>query len=103
MHYETINDNFVENLSRYIGETVTIITQSGGQSGLGFTGVVFSVNNFFVRLITHIGPIPECPLGHFNKKNLNSYYFHGNYIIDSIGSITDIPIDKITSFIHNAV
>lgn len=43
-------------LSNYIGETVTIFTSSGGQSGAGFTGVILSVNNVFVRLITRIGP-----------------------------------------------
>ena len=29
---------------RYIGETVTIFTTSGGESGMGFTGVVISSN-----------------------------------------------------------
>jgi len=32
-------------LSNYIGETVTIFTKSGGQSGAGFTGVILSVND----------------------------------------------------------
>lgn len=45
------------------GETVTIFTTSGGQSGSGFTGVVLAVNPCFVRLITHIGPAPGCALG----------------------------------------
>ena len=49
------SDNFVEHLKRYIGETVTIFTTSGGQSGQGFTGVVLAVNDCFVRLITRIG------------------------------------------------
>jgi len=50
-------------LSNYIGETVTIFTKSGGQSGAGFTGVILSVNDCFVRLITRIGPPPGCALG----------------------------------------
>ena len=103
MHFETIKDNFIENLSRYIGETVTIITQSGGQSGIGFTGVIFSVNNSFVRFVTHIGPVPEYSIGYPNKGNLKGYYYHGNFIIESLGSMADIPINKITSFIHNTV
>jgi len=48
-------------LSNYIGETVTIFTKSGGQSGAGFTGVILSVNDCFVRLITRIGPPPDVP------------------------------------------
>jgi len=50
-------------LSKHIGETVTIFTKSGGQSGAGFTGVILSVNDCFVRLITRIGPPPACSLG----------------------------------------
>lgn len=55
--------NFAPLLARYIGETVTIFTSSGGQSGSGFTGVILSVNNSFVRLLTRIGPPPGCSLG----------------------------------------
>lgn len=55
--------NFDVLLAKYIGETVTIFTASGGQSGSGFTGVVLSVNNCFVRLLTRIGPPPGCALG----------------------------------------
>lgn len=55
--------NFASLLANYIGETVTIFTSSGGQSGSGFTGVVLSVNAVFVRLITRIGPPPGCALG----------------------------------------
>ena len=55
--------NFAALLANYIGETVTIFTSSGGQSGAGFTGVVLAVNPVFVRLITRIGPPPGCALG----------------------------------------
>ena len=55
--------NFVTLLAEYIGETVTIFTASGGQSGAGFTGVILSVSPCFVRLINRIGPPPGCSLG----------------------------------------
>ena len=55
--------NLVALLSELVGETVTIFTSSGGQSGAGFTGVVLAVNPVFVRLITRIGPPPACALG----------------------------------------
>jgi len=55
--------NFASLLANYIGETVTIFTSSGGQSGAGFTGVVLAVNNVFVRLLSRIGPPPGCALG----------------------------------------
>lgn len=128
MNGEVFSDNFVEHLSRFVGETVTIFTTSGGQSGSGFTGVILFVNPCFVRLITAIGPAPGCALGNacnnrrgYNRKgccddrndgNYSSYnddcygrgsddFYGGRY--NSVGSVTDIPLDKIASFVHNAV
>lgn len=133
--------NFAALLAEYIGETVTIFTTSGGQSGSGFTGVVLSVNNVFVRLITRIGPPPGCSLGNactgFNVGyGLGGYgggcgiaggYGAGyggyglgpvapaseigavtaggwdGYPVYTVGSVTDIPIANIVSFVHNAV
>lgn len=34
-----------DSLCRYIGQTVTIFTTSGGLSGCGFTGVLVAVND----------------------------------------------------------
>jgi hypothetical protein len=134
--------NFAALLAEYIGETVTIFTSSGGQSGSGFTGVVLNVNNVFVRLITRIGPPPGCSLGNactgFNVGyGLGGYgggcgiaggygagYGGGyglgpiapaseigavtaggwdGYPVYTVGSVTDIPIANIVSFVHNAV
>ncbi|HBT64454.1 MAG TPA: hypothetical protein DEB10_07335 [Ruminococcaceae bacterium] len=124
MNGEVFDDNFVEHLSRFIGETVTIFTTSGGQSGSGFTGVILSVNRCFVRLITRIGPAPGCALGNACNDNRNhrssccgdggydnrSYdngydnrSFGGRFNYNNVGSVTDIPIDRIASFVHNAV
>lgn len=54
---------FLRSLCRFIGETVTIFTESGGPSGCGFTGVVLSVDCNFVRLVTQQGTPPSCPIG----------------------------------------
>ncbi|MDD3693548.1 MAG: hypothetical protein PHX02_06560 [Oscillospiraceae bacterium] len=119
------NDNFVDHLRRFVGETVTIFTTSGGQSGDGFTGVILAVNNCFVRLITRIGPAPGCALGNacnsYGRGGYGNDYNYGNggckcnkydggyggrdfYGKNNIvGSVTDIPIDRIASFVHNAV
>lgn len=116
------NDSLAHLLARHIGETVTIFTKSGGQSGCGFTGVILGVNDCFVRLITRIGPAPGCSLGNAcgysdmdNKDMDNNYgygcgytqnygggYGHGNPIYN-VGSVTDIPLNSIASFVHNAV
>ena len=124
------NDNICHLLAKYIGQTVTIFTKSGGQSGCGFTGVILGVNECYCRLITSIGPAPGCALGNGcggnymnmndmnNMNNMNNCdHMHGygyNCQFDqygqnkgtpvyNVGSVTDIPINSIASFVHNAV
>lgn len=103
--------NLIGNLARHIGQTVTIFTTSGGDSGRGFTGVLASVNCNFVRLITQIGPAPGCALGNCCDKQWG-YSQGGNSTLPSgircdgdrgFGSIVDIPVDRIAAFVHNAV
>lgn len=106
-----MNHNFNE-LCRYIGETVTIFTASGGASGCGFTGVLIDVNPCFVRLMTRRGPAPANPLA----ENICGDFENGPgrasrggcgggdyYERHTLGSVCDIPIDKIVSFCHNSV
>lgn len=143
------NGNFVPNLSNYIGQTVTVFTVSGGESGRGFTGVLAMVNPCFIRLITQIGPAPGCALGNCCDKqrygsnnvggvqddlcvdgnypgdlqgvrgqenypgDVQGVQDYGNYPSNQrridcsgdrgLGSVVDIPVDKIASFVHNAV
>ncbi|MPW26086.1 hypothetical protein GC105_09810 [Alkalibaculum sp. M08DMB] len=104
-----------------MGETVTIFTASGGESGSGFTGVVLSANETFVRLITRIGPAPGCALGNactgFNtgrkcysgrgsRNSVSGAASAGGWDglpVWNVGSVTDIPVRTIVSFVHNAV
>lgn len=104
--------NLVANLARHIGQTVTIFTTSGGESGDGFTGVLVAVNNNFVRLITQIGPAPGCALGNCCderrfRENGSDERGTGRRIDCSgrrgLGSIVDIPVSRIAAFVHNAV
>ncbi|WP_064505509.1 hypothetical protein [Defluviitalea phaphyphila] len=93
-------------LSKFIGETITIFTNSGGQSGSGFTGVLIGVNPYFVTLVTGQGPAPYCPLGNAcgGYSNWKGYNNCGNYHeIYTTGSITHIPVYMIASFSHNTV
>jgi hypothetical protein len=55
--------SIVNDLARHVGQTVTIFTTSGGESGRGFTGILASVNDRFARLIVQIGSAPGCALG----------------------------------------
>ena len=93
---------FVEELCKFIGETVTIFTTSGGASGCGFTGVLLRVSPCFVTLVNRIGTAPDNPLseeicGDRSRRNREDRTNH------QVGSVCDIPIDKIASFCHNAV
>lgn len=91
-------------ICRHEGETVTIFTESGGASGCGFTGVLLSVNECFVRLLTQQGSAPSSPL---IGPDCNSNYSAGGRAeykpAFRVGSVCDIPIDKIVSFCHNAI
>ena len=106
---------FYNGLARFIGQTVTIFTTSGGESGRGFTGVVASVNCNVVKLITQIGPGPGCALGNpcdydCKDEGLGGVGSRGigrgrggyGYGF-GLGSIVEIPIDRIASFVHNSV
>ena len=92
-----------ESLCRYIGQTVTIFTTSGGISGGGFTGVLAAVNDNCVKLITDIGAAPSCPIGGpclgpcfgNNRNNCRNTGW--------LGSVTEIPVCKIAGFTHNAI
>lgn len=115
-------DGLAALLSNHIGKTVTIFTSSGGQSGSGFTGVILAVNHLFVRLITRIGPPPGCSLGN-SCSGFNVGAGHGipygagpasfpgaaaaggwdGFPVYTVGSVTDIPIAAIVSFVHNAI
>jgi hypothetical protein len=95
---------FFDLLSDLIGETVTIFTTSGGDSGSGFTGVILSVNPCFVRLVTHIGPAPGCALGSACGGPMGGYGGgYGTGAIRTVGSVTDIPLDRIVAVVSNAV
>ncbi|ROR30384.1 hypothetical protein EDD66_10235 [Mobilisporobacter senegalensis] len=89
-------------LSRYIGETVTIFTTSGGMSGCGFTGLLLEVNCNYVRLLTERGSAPANPLSQDICPEMESYSF-SRYSRYTLGSVCDIPTCSIASFCHNAV
>jgi hypothetical protein len=112
--------SLVGSLARNIGQTVTIFTTSGGESGRGFTGVLASVNCNFVRLITQIGPAPGCALGSccddechrgrdFDDRDRRDGrdglggQGRASCRPTTLGSIVDIPVNRIAAFVQNAV
>lgn len=107
------NNDFSDLLRNYVGETVTIFTTSGGESGSGFTGILITINHCYIRLIIKIGPAPACSLGNCCNPKLAGNDNEDNYecndkrdldcSFDNVGAVVDIPVDKIAAFVHNAV
>jgi hypothetical protein len=102
----------VDHIREFLGETVTIFTTSGGASGCGFTGVIIMVNPCFVRLVTDQGMPPANPLaenicGDFDNgpgRGPGSFCKGGHDDhFRTVGSVCDIPVDRIVAFCHNAV
>lgn len=98
----------MDSMFRYIGQTVTIFTTSGGLSGSGFTGVLLSVDCNNVRLLCDVGAAPACPIGSSCTNFMgpfgmydNNYY--GQCGCNPLGSVAVIPICSIACFTHNAI
>lgn len=78
-----------------MGQTITIFTTSGGISGHGFTGVLLMVSLDQIKLLTKIQSAPQI--------TFKESFSHEEGDETSLGSVTNIPINKITAFIHNIV
>ena len=105
-----------EALLRFIGQTVTIFTASGGLSGSGFTGVLLSVDEGCIRLLTSFGLPPACPIGSactgfenggFERGDTDRFAFGapmcgaggGGFIGNPFGSICVIPTAAVVSYV----
>lgn len=116
------NRSFEELLRNYIGQTVIVFTTSGGPSGCGFEGIVLEVNSKFLRLSNQFGSPPANPLSETICAELSacpdglnasrvrngagtniSSRMNYPYSVFTVGSVCDIPIDKIAAFCHNAL
>lgn len=90
----------------YIGHTVTVFVNAGGYSGKGFTGVLLSAADTYLRLLIIPGKPPDCSLGNAcNSRDTGQMFcalcpFNRNAVT---GSMAVIPISGIAAFVHNAV
>jgi len=91
----------LKELSRYIGQTVTIFTVSGGATGYGFTGVLLRVNVNFLTLVNRLGSPPtnqQCNM--LSRDGKSSGEIEDMQIL-IVTSLCDIPINKIVAICHN--
>lgn len=111
-----MGNELVDCMYRYIGQTVTIFTTSGGLSGSGFTGVLLSVDCNVCRLVCDFGLPPACAIGSAcGYPNYGDYgYGQGGgsgcgggfgfgYGRNPLGSVVVIPVSAIACFTHNAI
>ncbi len=105
-----MGNELVEVMCRYIGQTVTVFTTSGGLSGSGFTGVLLSADCNVVRLVCDFGVPPACAIGSACGSPQPEPY--GNYGYGTgggycgrnpLGSVVVIPVSAIACFTHNAI
>ncbi|MGB8451641.1 MAG: hypothetical protein WCD89_04845 [Anaerocolumna sp.] len=95
------NQFFIPHISKFVGQTVTVFTTSGGLSGSGFTGVVLAVNCDFIRLVIKQGSAPINPLNVGYDDGCNGRKYRD--CCYRAGAVVDIPFDRISSFVHNAI
>ncbi|ERI94910.1 hypothetical protein HMPREF1982_00592 [Clostridiales bacterium oral taxon 876 str. F0540] len=96
-----LNDNnFIQSLIKYIGQTITIYTVSGGESGSGFTGVLLDVKKDYIKVLSRLASPPCIPEEYCNSEE-GSAELNNNEI--SLGAVTNIPINKIAAFVHNTI
>ena len=88
-------EKFAEHIGRYIGQTVTVFVNAGGNAGMGFTGILISANCEYIRIITRIGLAPACPL---NNRHITQRRF-----FNVLGSTAIIPVSRIASFVHSTL
>lgn len=99
-------NSLIECMTRYIGQTVTVFTTSGGLSGNGFTGVLISIDECNIRILGDIGAAPSCPVGSSCTNAMGPRGIINNNCSQTctpIGSVTVIPVCSIVSFTHNAI
>jgi hypothetical protein len=95
-------ENFRNSLIKYIGQTITIYTVSGGASGSGFTGILLEVCKDHIKILTGIASAPDCSLGNSCIPKENNIITRPSKDI-SLGTMTEVPLDKIAAFIHNTI
>lgn len=97
---------FELNFREYIGQTVTVFVNAGGEVGKGFTGVLLDSTNTYIKLLMLPSMPPACSLGSACTCNPDNILFCGLCPFNkkaSTGSSAIIPISAIAAFVHNNI
>ncbi len=113
-HNEKVRDSMIPrenkkciqeiNFKAFVGQTVTLYVNAGGDAGRGFTGVLLGQSSGVVRLLVLPKAAPLCTLGNACKginDNIMFCLFCPYNKKVSLGSIAEISISSIVAFVHN--
>lgn len=92
------------NFKEYIGQTVTVFVNAGGEVGKGFTGVLMGSTSTYIKLLMLPSMPPACSLGNACTCNTDNILFCALCPFNkkaTAGSTAIIPIAAIAAFIHN--
>lgn len=100
---------FAAHLQQFIGKTTIVYISSGESAGNGISGVVLSVSPTLVKIVTSIGTPPKSLPGHPFFTAKASLLRPASNIVSMqdltlpMGSITEIPIERIIAVVHYAI
>jgi len=92
------------NFEEYIGRTVTLYIDAGGEAGNGISGVLLEQTTSYIRLLVLPKESPSCTRGNECTGNNNNILlclfcpFNENA---TIGTIAEIAVTSIVAFVHN--
>ena len=99
-------DSNVGSFENNIGRIITVFTESGGESGRGFTGLLVHTDCRFIKLITALPSAPPCPFGNeFTRRGRRGFRFDEDCCCREarFGTVIVIPVDQIVAFVFNEV
>ncbi len=103
---ETDKPIFNMDFQQYIGQTVTVFLNAGGEVGKGFTGVLMGHTATYIKLLIVPAIPPACSLGNACRTNNGNILFCALCPFNknaSVGSVAVIPVTSIAAFVHNTL
>jgi hypothetical protein len=100
----TINksfDSLISKLLPLIGSVITVFTDSGGNSGNGFTGVLIDVSPDLIHIVTAISSSPNIKMHHCSNSSHRTNN-HKNQC-DKTGAFTIIMLRHITAVTYKTI
>ncbi len=94
------------NFEGYVGQTVTVYVNAGGAAGKGFTGVLMSRTDTYIRLLVMPALPPACSLGNPCGRGADNILFCAlcQYNANSsMGAMAVIPMRNVVAFVHSTV